>query len=263
MLQLPKTAEIMFETYSVPALSLTVPSVLALLAHGRANTGVVLDCGHSATRVTPIHQGRVVIDGIGLSDIGGQHVTEEVMRMLNDETGGGFGRAKVTFYTSAERECAQEAKHKLGYVALHFDTDADKSEPQMFTLPDGNSIPVHPLTLCKGPEALFNPKDGSPGVHRMIHSSMLACGVEAREEMRENVVVCGGGSFLHGFEARLRREMGVLTPTPVSILVSPERQYMAWIGGSFAVEMSSFRRLCVGKDEYEDEGARVVYRKCL
>ena len=259
----------MFETYSVPALTLTIPSVLALLADGRSSTGVVLDCGHSATRVTPIHQGRVVVDAIRWSDVGGQHVTEEVMRMLNDEGGrrtkGHSGRTQVTFYTSAERECAQEAKHELGYVALDFEAEVGQSDPQVLTLPDGNSIPVHRSTLCQGPEALFNPKGGGAGVHTMLHSCMLACGVEARESMREKVVVCGGGSCLRGFEDRLRREMDALslTPTPESIVVTPERRDMAWIGGSMAVEMSCFRRLCVGKDEYEDEGARVVYRKCL
>ena len=79
-----KMAEIMFETFNVPALYFALPSVLSLYAAGRG-MGVILDSGSATTTIVPINYAEI-IDGVIIpnlitnaivtSDIAGQDVMQ-------------------------------------------------------------------------------------------------------------------------------------------------------------------------------------------
>lgn len=49
-------AEIMFETFDVKGLFVSIPAVLSLFANGRT-TGCVVDSGFDITQAVPIHEG--------------------------------------------------------------------------------------------------------------------------------------------------------------------------------------------------------------
>jgi len=59
MAQREKVAEVMFETFDVPALYLARQPMLAAFSTGRAS-GIVVDLGHSCTRVTALYDGYIV-----------------------------------------------------------------------------------------------------------------------------------------------------------------------------------------------------------
>lgn len=52
-----RTAEILFESFNVPALFISMQAVLSLYASGRT-TGVVLDSGDGITQAVPIYEGK-------------------------------------------------------------------------------------------------------------------------------------------------------------------------------------------------------------
>jgi actin-related protein len=52
-------AEILFETFNAPAIYLARQPVLAALSAGRASA-IVIDMGHTATRVAPVYDGYVL-----------------------------------------------------------------------------------------------------------------------------------------------------------------------------------------------------------
>ena len=88
----------MFETLRSPALALPPAPLLSLLATGTP-TGVVVDCGHDGTTVTPVWRGRVVEAAAVRRDFGGHHLTARMLALLRDQAaamgGGGASMAAM------------------------------------------------------------------------------------------------------------------------------------------------------------------------
>jgi actin-related protein len=64
----------MFEEFNVPAFYLANQAALAFYSTGKT-TGLVLDSGEDATHVVPIHEGRVIPNGILRSSLAGRDLS--------------------------------------------------------------------------------------------------------------------------------------------------------------------------------------------
>ena len=134
-------AQILFETFNVPALYTSIQAVLSLYASGRT-TGIVLDSGDGVSHAVPVYEGFAMPNSIRRIDIAGRDVTEHMQTLLR--------KAGYVFHTSAEKEVVRTIKEKTGYVALDPNreekewatatTRRDKSVD--YTLPDGNRLRV-------------------------------------------------------------------------------------------------------------------------
>ena len=135
-------AQILFETFNVPALYTSIQAVLSLYASGRT-TGIVLDAGDGVSHAVPVYEGFAMPSSIRRIDVAGRDVTE-YMQLL-------FRKSGYVFHTSAEKEIVRNIKEKQSYVAL----DPKKEEKEWmqhagrlesklidYTLPDGNKIKV-------------------------------------------------------------------------------------------------------------------------
>lgn len=134
-------AQILFETFNVPALYASVQAVLSLYASGKT-TGIVLDSGDGVSHAVPVFQGFAIPNSIRRIDVAGRDVTEHLQQLLRKS-----GRV---FHTSAEKETVKHIKETCGYVAL----DPAKEEKEWsgaartdgksveYTLPDGQKLKV-------------------------------------------------------------------------------------------------------------------------
>merc|ERR1712070_827895 len=68
-----RMVEIMFETFGVPSLNISIQGVLALLGQGRT-TGLVLDSGEGVTHTFPVLDGFCVTTGITRLDLAGREL---------------------------------------------------------------------------------------------------------------------------------------------------------------------------------------------
>ena len=105
-----------------------------------------------------------------------------------------------------------------------------------------------------------------PGVHEILHNSIMKCDPDLRKDMYANIVLAGGNASFSGFTERMSKEMTKLTPNTMEVRVSNKSsavKYPAWSGGSILASSSNFLDMCMSKDEYDEYGPALVHKKCL
>nr|CDS30597.1 actin [Hymenolepis microstoma] len=258
-----RMATIMFETFNVPAMYISLQAVLALHASGRM-TGLVLDSGEGATHTIPVYEGYSISSAIDRLDLAGREVTEYLMRLLR-----GRGNA---FRSTSEREVVREMKEKLAYVALDYEDELIKAETTCeiekdYELPDGNIITLGSERFqCA--EALMRPEligKECPGLADSIYQSIKKSDMNTRRDLYHNIVLSGGSTMFNGMAERLKKDISDMAPSSmnVRIIAQPERKYCVWIGGSIMGSLSSFRKIWISKEDYEEVGPGIVHKKCI
>jgi actin-related protein len=254
-----RTAQVMFEVFNVPAMSVRDQAVLSLSASGRT-TGCVLDCGEGVCRAVPVYEGLALPDAVSRLDLAGTELTVQMMQLAN-ERGYGFG-------TLSEQEIVRDMKEKHAYVALDYDQEmAQAAATVAYELPDGTVIHLGSERF-RCAEPLFQPILSGrdlKGVQDCVSETILQCDIDIRSELYGNIVLSGGTTLLPGFEERLTKELTRLTPQrmKLTVLSPPERQDSVWIGGSILTSLPSFQSMWVTKAEYEEVGPSIVSRRCL
>ncbi len=254
-----RMAEIMFETFNVPALYVAMQAVLSLYASGRT-TGCVLDIGNT-THIVPIFEGFALSHAIQRVDMAGGDITKYLQRLLRQK---GY-----SFVTSAEKEIVRDIKEKLCYVAIDPEKEMMLSKKvagmeKSYMLPDGETIQVG-VERFLAVECLFNPavigKELEP-LDDVIVKSISNCDVDLRRDLYGNIVLSGGSTMFPGIKERLTKEIKEQIPesVDVKIIAPPERMYAVWIGGSILSSLKTFHRMWVQKREYKEMGPQVIHR---
>ena len=256
-----RAAEIFFETFNVPGIFIAAQAILSLYASA-VTTGVVLDCGDGVTHAVPVYDGFALTHAVTRIDLAGRDVTDHLMLLMK--------RSGYSFNTSAEFELVKNIKEKNCYVATIYNNedkflDEPNKNPSTYLLPDGR-----PITLgserYRAAEILFSPdKVGMeyPGVQECLINSIQKADIDLRKTLYSAIFLAGGTTMMPGFGERLLSDMRRLSPKEVKIKISvpPERRLSCWLGGSILSSLAAFKNMWIKKQQYEDEGKRILHSR--
>ncbi|VFQ86681.1 unnamed protein product [Cuscuta campestris] len=242
--QREKAAELMLEKYQVPALFLAKNAVLTSFASGRA-TSLVVDSGGGSTTIAPVHDGYVLQKAVCTSPIGGDMLTESLMKSLEQKgvfikprysfkrkeiRPGEFQIVDLDFPNTTEsyklfcqKAIASDIKE---CVCRAPDTPYDDSSYSnipmtSYELPDGQTIEIG-ADRFKIPDILFNPSlvqtipgmesfsetAGSlRGLPQMVIESINKCDVDIRRELYSSILLAGGTASMQQLKERLEKDL--------------------------------------------------------
>ncbi|KAL1293247.1 hypothetical protein AAHE18_19G058900 [Arachis hypogaea] len=294
--QRERAAELMFEKYKAPALFLAKNAVLTSFASGRA-TSLVVDCGGGSTTVAPVHDGYVLQKAVATSPIGGEFLTDCLMKSLESKgivikprysfrrkeiRPGEFQTVDIDFPNTTE-------SYKL-YSQVLIASDIKECVCRAPDTPYDDSaysnIPMTPYELPDGqfkiPDVLFNPSlvqtipgmesfaEVAPsvrGLPQMVIESINKCDVDIRRELFSSILLAGGTASMQQLKERLEKDLLEESPQAARVKVlasgnATERRFSVWIGGSILASLGSFQQMWFSKSEYEEHGASYIQRKC-
>jgi len=165
-------------------------------------------------------------------------------------------------------------KQAVCFVSQDFEADkkqaaTSSSLTKPYELPDGSTVQVNGPRF-QAPELLFQPalkEEGSEvlGMHQLAQKSIMACDVDIRKDLYENIILSGGSTLYEGLPDRLSNELNKLAPQAgmVKIIAPADRYYSVWTGGSTLSSLSTFESQWITNEEYQENGAAIVHRKCV
>lgn len=257
-----KMSEIMFENIHTPYLYIANEAVLALYASSPKLSGIVINSGHDITHTVPIYEGYTVTHAVHKLDFGGRHFTTFLMKLLTER---GFS------FTTIENMIAEDIKKELTYVALDFVQElqiaASTSSLEMnYELPDGQIISIENERF-RCTEALFQPAflgKEIGGIHELAYDSIMKCDSDMRDNLYGNIILAGGNTNFTGIADRVQKEIiDLAPPVKVKVIAPPERSLTTWIGGAIIASLSTFSKMCVSKEEYDEYGSSIINIKCF
>ncbi|XP_003414801.1 actin-related protein T1-like [Loxodonta africana] len=256
-----KMAEVMFETFNAPAFYLCNQAVLSLYASACV-TGLVVDSGDGVTCTVPVFEGYSLPHAVTKLYVAGRDLTEHLTQLLLAS-----GRVCPCILNKG---LVGDIKEKLCYVAFDIEKELSKRPEEVlkeYRLPDGTVFCIGEQ-LYRVPEVLFAPDQlgiHSPGLSKMVTSSIMNCDIDIQMALFAEIVLAGGTTLFPGLEERLLKELELLASkgTPIKVTASPDRCFSAWMGASVVTSLSTFRQKWVTSADFMEYGPSVVQRRCF
>ncbi|XP_077003172.1 actin-related protein T1 [Tamandua tetradactyla] len=256
-----KMAELMFETFNVPAFYLSNHAVVALYASACVS-GLVVDSGDGVTCTVPVFEGYSLPHAITKFSVAGRDITEHLTRLLL--------ASGLNFPGMFDKALMNNIKEKLCYVALEPEKELCKNPQkilQEYKLPDGNVIHIGDQ-LYQAPEVLFAPDQlgiHSPGLSKMVSSTIMKCDTDIHSMLFAEILLSGGTTLFPGFEERLMKELEQLAAKgiPIRITAPPDRCFSAWMGASIVTSLSSFKQMWITSADFKEFGKSAIQRGCF
>jgi actin-related protein 3 len=225
-------AEIMFETFGVKGLFIGVQATLALYSQiagpgsgGRELrqddlTGLVIDSGDGVTHVFPVADGFVIGSCVKHIPLAGRDITKFTLQELKDR--------KEPMPSEDVLDIARTVKEKYGYVCKDVAAEFkkfDKKEKgpdgqyllsnkfkKYLHKPSNGGKPVEievGYERFLGPEMFFHPEfihpDWKSPIDEVVDNAILACPIDYRKRLYQNIVLSGGTTLFDGFDKKLNK----------------------------------------------------------
>ena len=236
-----KMAEIMFERFTTPRMTIVQQVVMSYMITNRDNV-LIVESGDSLTQIAPFIDGNLIREGMTSLELGGCDVTDYLSKLLVEN--------------ELDKRQIQEIKEKIGKIAYSYE-EIQSASMESYELPDGQVILIGQEAIHCG-EVLFKPSlidSTSPSIPETIVKTLqkgynIGC-----------VYLSGGNSMLDGFSQRVQTEVCNMDATQVNFRTEPYRKTSVWLGGEILASLSMSKPCWVTRQEYEESGSCIVRQK--
>ena len=132
-------------------------------------------------------------------------------------------------------------------------------EERSYELPGGQIIQVNHRQRYSSSEIIFNPSlinNPGKGIVQMAFQSIEMCDSDLKQNLYENIVLAGGSTLMPGFRDRFEDEIVRIAENnakvDINVYADLHRKNAAWIGGSMLASFSTFKDMCITKEEYDN-----------
>ena len=165
-----KKCEIIFEKIGLGYCNFESRSKCSLFSEGN-ELGMILDIGYDNSYAIPIIRGNELTDKFKKLDIGGKHITDYLIKLLQIK---GYSLNPIINFDNMNK-----IKEKLCFVSIDFESDKklDLETTYYYSqlkLPDGFKISISGEKFI-APEILFKPwlkNNNNPGIHEILFDSI-------------------------------------------------------------------------------------------
>uniref|UniRef100_A0A3Q3J2N1 Uncharacterized protein n=1 Tax=Monopterus albus TaxID=43700 RepID=A0A3Q3J2N1_MONAL len=247
--------EIMFECFNVPFIYMAMQAMLALYSTGRS-TGVVFDSGDGTSHSVPVFEGYCLPHAVQRFPLAGADVTMQLIKLLQEQG--------VNMHTTAEVEIAREMKEMCCCVALDYEAElaqrVSSYREMHYTMPDGQIVTLS-TERFRAPEILFKPEligQDHYGMHESIFKSILSSDIDLRRSFLGNIVL-SGKFYLFFFRCFTTVVLLLICLVPPDLM----EIFSVWRGGALMANLPTFSSAWISREEYEEHGPQIVFRKCF
>lgn len=241
----------------------------------------MVDSGFSFTHIVPYINGKKYADGIIRINLGGKLLTNYLKDVLSYRQ----------LHVMDETYVINQVKEDLCFMANNFKADMHRAKTtheivKNYVLPDFHNIrrgyiqenPTDELAEnCQIlrlnneritiPEVMLRPSIipgyDFAGMAECIGHSIKRCPKGYQAEIAQNVILVGGNTLFPGFRDRLEIDARIFLPCDYDLKIYQPDDPLnyAWLGGRLMSKDPAFRKRCVSKQKYEEEGSNYLYDK--
>ena len=257
-----KMAEVMFEKFGFKGIKFGVQALLALFCEG-LETGLVMDSGDGVSHTIPVVKGFVLDDYVQRLNVAGSHVTTYLGKLLMI--------AGYAFNSSADYEILRHMKENAWYVSYNIERDRKLARETWvvnidYRLPDKKKIVIG-RERFEAPECLFNPglvDVEKVGIPEMIFETIVACPMDNRPLLYNNIVLSGGSTMFPGYPTRVSKDLHSIFKEKImkgkdyehnikiNVKDSFKRKHSVFTGGSVLAGIPVLN--WISKAEYAEKG---------
>lgn len=253
--------EIMFDTFGVESLNISIQGVLSLLGHGKY-TGLVLDSGEGVTHTFPVYDGYGLVHCVNRLDLGGRDLNVLLAKLC--------AQVGTCLASTQEQHYVRQMKEQHCYVCMDPTVESEVVEDVVHKLPDGREVVLNE-ERWRCPEALFTPTlaglNETMGVAQLVYDSICKSDIDNRTSLLNNVVLSGGSTMFPGFVERLTQELRLCAPvsshTNIRVVKSKDkdRTLAVWRGAQVFSNLDQQSTQWMSIDEYLEVGPALIHEK--
>lgn len=258
-----KMLKILFESFDLPGVALISQNLLSLFSTGRA-TGLSIEIGEGTISSVPCFEGNVIPYASNQMELSGKDITKYLQSLLKL-------KCNISL-PDTQYEILQDIKEQIIFMKVDGKVNPTgllSYDSEAYELPDGQIITIPKEIRYKLPEIIFKPSLDENlstellGLTDLINESLKRCDEDLRSEMLSFITISGGSSNIYGFPQRLQYELNnsINSAKNIKVNANSQRKNGTWLGGSMLASMDAFSNIMISRQEYDEYGEDIIYRK--
>jgi len=99
----------------------------------------------------------------------------------------------------------------------------------------------------------------------MVFSSINKADINIKNKLYNTVILSGGNTLFKGMDQKMKNNLEKLAPKHIEIKIrmNSNPQLSCWNGGNIISCLNIFRKMLVTKNDWSEQGKKILHVKCI